>query len=109
MELETGGLERSIWGGREEVVGERKTLRSRIQSLTKKIREMKQDAARDQNFEETLQEFLREKGAMNEIVRSINERQVLNFFTDEGLLPNYAFPEAGVILRSVIYRRNPKA
>ena len=32
----------------------------------------------------------------------------LNFFTDEGLLPNYAFPEAGVVLRSVIYRRNSK-
>ena len=31
---------------------------------------------------------------MNEIVQSINERKVLNFFTDEGLLPNYAFPEA---------------
>ncbi|MCK5664482.1 MAG: DUF1998 domain-containing protein, partial [Thiotrichaceae bacterium] len=28
-----------------------------------------------------------------------------NFLTDEGLLPNYAFPEAGVMLRSVIYRR----
>ena len=70
---------------------------------------MKQDPARDQNFEDALQQLLREKGAMNEIVRSINERKVLNFFTDEGLLPNYAFPEAGVVLRSVIYRRNAKA
>ena len=107
-DLDIAGLERSIWEGLEEVAAERKTLRSRIQSLTKKIRDVKQDPARDQNFEETLQHLLREKSAMNEIVRSINERQVLNFFTDEGLLPNYAFPEAGVILRSVIYRRNSK-
>ena len=108
-DLDIVGLERSIWEGLKEVVEERKTLRNRIQSLTKKIRDIKQDPARDQNFEETLQQLLREKSAMNEIVQSINERPVLNFFTDEGLLPNYAFPEAGVVLRSVIYRRNPKA
>ncbi|MBU0708123.1 DUF1998 domain-containing protein, partial [Patescibacteria group bacterium] len=33
------------------------------------------------------------------------DRDTFNFFTDEGLIPNYAFPEAGVILRSVIYRK----
>jgi DEAD/DEAH box helicase domain-containing protein len=108
-DLDITGLERSIWEGLEELVAERKALRGRIQALTKRIRDVKQDPARDQNFEDTLQQLLREKTAMNEIVRSMNERQVLNFFTDEGLLPNYAFPEAGVILRSVIYRRNPKA
>jgi DEAD/DEAH box helicase domain-containing protein len=66
---------------------------------------LKQDQARDQNFDSTLLDLLREKAALNEIVRSINERKVLNFLTDEGLLPNYAFPEAGVVLKSVIYRR----
>ena len=109
VELDIAGLERSIWEGLADVSAERKNLRSRIQALTKKIRDMKQDPARDQNFEDLLQQLIREKSAMNEIVKSINERQVLNFFTDEGLLPNYAFPEAGVVLRSVIYRRNPKA
>jgi len=108
-DLDVTGLERSIWGGLEELAAERRALRNRIQALTKRIRDVKQDPARDQNFEDTLQQLLREKAAMNEIVRSMNERQVLNFFTDEGLLPNYAFPEAGVVLRSVIYRRNPKA
>ncbi len=108
-DAEIPGLVRSIWRGLEEVALERKTLRNRIQAMTKKIRDMKQDPARDQNFEESLQQLLREKAALNEIVRFINARQVLNFFTDEGLLPNYAFPEAGVILRSVIYRRNLKA
>ena len=84
-----------VWEGLEEVAQERKSLRNRIRRSPREIREMKQDPARDQNFEETLQQLRREKAAMNEIVRSINERQVLNFLTDEGLLPNYAFPEAG--------------
>ena len=109
IELDIVGLERSIWEGLEQLAAERKTLRNRIQAITKKIRDVKEDPARDKSYEETLQQLLREKAAMNGIVRSINERQVLNFFTDEGLLPNYAFPEAGVILRSVIYRRNSKA
>ncbi|MGA7414064.1 MAG: helicase-related protein, partial [Bryobacteraceae bacterium] len=108
-DLDIAGLERSIWEGLDDLAGERKSLRNRIQALTKRIRDVKQDPARDQNFEDILQQLLREKSAMNEIVRFINERKVLNFFTDEGLLPNYAFPEAGVVLRSVIYRRNSKA
>jgi DEAD/DEAH box helicase domain-containing protein len=104
-DLDVIGLQASIWKGLEEVAGERKALRNQIQALTKKIRDLKQDQARDQNFDSTLLDLLREKAALNDIVRSINERKVLNFFTDEGLLPNYAFPEAGVVLKSVIYRR----
>jgi DEAD/DEAH box helicase domain-containing protein len=34
----------------------------------------------------------------------LNKQETLNFFTDEGLLPNYAFPEEGATLRSVIFR-----
>jgi len=108
-EIGIRGLKGSIKGGLEQLAAERKTLRNRVQALTKRIRDVKQDPARDQNFEETLQQLLRERAALTEIVRFINERNVLNFFTDEGLLPNYAFPEAGVVLRSVIYRLNAKA
>ena len=110
-DLDIAGLERSIWEGLEEVAAERKTLRSRIQSLTKKIRDVKQDPARDQTFEETLQHLLREKSAMNEIVRSINERQVLNFFTDEGLVAELRFPGGGsrfCVLSSTVETRRRK-
>ena len=48
------GLQASIWRGLEEVAGERKALRNQIQALTKKIRDLKQDQARDQNFDSTL-------------------------------------------------------
>ncbi len=37
---------------------------------------------------------------------SIYGRETLNFLTDEGLLPNYAFPEEGTTLKSVIYRKS---
>jgi DEAD/DEAH box helicase domain-containing protein len=38
-------------------------------------------------------------------MKSIRKKHVLNFLTDEGLLPNYAFPEAGVTLRSILWRK----
>jgi DEAD/DEAH box helicase domain-containing protein len=45
-----------------------------------------------------------------EITRSIrdgiNNVQVLQFLTDRGILPNYAFPEEGVKLKSIIVKRN---
>lgn len=42
------------------------------------------------------------------IRRGYTEKDFFNFCTDEGLLPNYAFPEAGITVDSVIQkRRNP--
>lgn len=38
-------------------------------------------------------------------MKALNQKSTLNFFTDEGLLPNYAFPEAGVTLRSILWRQ----
>ena len=34
----------------------------------------------------------------------INEKNVFNFLSDAGLLPNYAFPEAGIVLKAVLTR-----
>ncbi|MGI0500323.1 hypothetical protein ACOKW7_31980 [Limnospira platensis CENA597] len=46
-----------------------------------------------------------EKEGLREIIRDINNKNIFNFLTDEGLLPNYAFPEAGVTLRSMVLRK----
>jgi DEAD/DEAH box helicase domain-containing protein len=42
------------------------------------------------------------------MLKQINGKLTLNFFTDEGLLPNYAFPEEGVELRSIILKQREK-
>jgi DEAD/DEAH box helicase domain-containing protein len=39
------------------------------------------------------------------LIKSINAKDTYNFLTDEGLLPNYAFPEQGIQLSSIIYRK----
>jgi DEAD/DEAH box helicase domain-containing protein len=58
-------------------------------------------------LERELEEMRREKSALQDIYQRIGEKNTYNFFTDAGLLPNYAFPESGVTLRSILYR-NPK-
>ncbi len=53
---------------------------------------------------DNLEQFEIELLALQKLVTRINNKDALQFFTDEGLIPNYAFPEQGVLLRSVIYR-----
>lgn len=64
--------------------------------------------ARGESDEEELQELKVEKAALTRLLASIDSRDTLQFLTDEGLLPNYAFPEQGVLLHSVIIRDDKK-
>lgn len=88
---------------------EQKSLKKRLQNLTKAIKEKKESPLKDQNFEEDLDHLESEKDSLNAIISKINEKDTFNFFTDEGLLPNYSFPEAGVLLRSIILRKKAAA
>ncbi|WP_447895512.1 DEAD/DEAH box helicase [Vreelandella sp. GE22] len=38
------------------------------------------------------------------LLKQLSQQQTLNFFTDEGLLPNYAFPEEGMTLNGMVIR-----
>jgi len=45
-----------------------------------------------------------ERAALTRLLAGIAECDTFKFLTDEGLIPNYAFPEQGVLLHSVIVR-----
>lgn len=62
----------------------------------------------DEEGKKYVEELEREQRALAGLRSQLNERDTLNFFTDEGLLPNYAFPEAAVRLRSVIWRKKSR-
>ncbi|MBV6622635.1 MAG: DEAD/DEAH box helicase [Rivularia sp. (in: Bacteria)] len=100
---DNGGLRWRILNRLQEVVEERRLLKNQIEILRRRIKD-KEQAARSENHEEELAELQRERSGIMELVKTINDKNILNFFTDEGLLPNYAFPEPGVILRSIIWR-----
>ncbi|MDX9723031.1 MAG: DEAD/DEAH box helicase, partial [Myxococcota bacterium] len=80
---------------------QRRRLREQRQSLEAQP----QDEGRD----EQLGIMARELKALSALIKHQDELDVLAFLTEQGLLPNYAFPEAPVRLQSVIWRRRSGA
>ena len=80
------------------------SLKKDIQSLNRIIRELDKKTA-DSSYEKDKNDLVREKMALQNIIKGIKDKNIFNFLSEEGLLPNYAFPEAGVTLKAVIYRK----
>jgi DEAD/DEAH box helicase domain-containing protein len=87
---------------------ERESLRKKVRILRERIKRKEQDQAKSKIYLDELMEMRQEKSALQELVKRINDKEFFNFLTDEGLIPNYAFPEAGVQLRSIIYRKKER-
>ncbi|MBW4523225.1 MAG: DEAD/DEAH box helicase [Scytolyngbya sp. HA4215-MV1] len=106
-EHDEGGLVYSILNRLETVNKERTRLSNQIKTIGKKIKDLKAEpeALQDQ---ERLTDLERERSGFRELMRTLNDKHILNFLTDEGLLPNYSFPEAGVTLRSILWRQKTK-
>jgi DEAD/DEAH box helicase domain-containing protein len=68
------------------------------------IEKLVQLPVRGETEEEELKNLRQERHALANLIAGIESKATLNVFTDEGLLPNYAFPEQGVLLRSIIVR-----
>jgi len=88
----------------EELAAERKGHRERAERLKKRINELKK-LPQDEAVLEEIEMGQRERQKALGLVREINERELLNTLTDAGLIPNYAFPEAGVELKSLLWRK----
>ena len=78
-------------------------LYTKRKRLHKAISANKAKTPRDEKLDLELDSMVAERKAISRLIKDINGKQALNFLTDEGLIPNYAFPEEGVTLRSVIH------
>src|SRR5690606_12635075 len=87
---------------RDNRTADQKTLSSRIQKLEAL-------PTRSPAEEEEVMELRQERRAHERLLQSLNERDLLAFLTDEGLIPNYAFPEAGVSLKSIIWKQTKES
>lgn len=92
-----------ILGAFEELKGHQDSLRERILALKEKIKEL-EEKPKDSSYEEDIKELKRERTALLAVLQEIGRKNIFNFLSDEGLVPNYAFPEAGIILRAILYR-----
>ena len=93
----------------------------RLQGIAKDVAEIKRQrertvkemdklqalAVRGEEQDAELSRLLQERAALSRLIGAIEGKATLNVLTDEGLLPNYAFPEQGVLLRSIIVREAP--
>lgn len=79
--------------------------RREARRLDKERQELESTPARPLDFDARMEELEKEKDAVLDLAVEIEKRQTLEFLTDHGFLPNYAFPESPVRLKSVIWRR----
>ena len=84
------------------------SLITRWKLIRKTIKDMKASAVKDKNYDEELSALQSERAALHSFIKRNRNKELYNFLTDEGLLPNYAFPEAGVLLRSIILSKKVK-
>jgi len=98
------GIENRVLERLAEIKKRRKDLRRRSRRLYREISKMEEGPMTEAKKKE-VDEMRREKTALQNIYQEIGETNTYNFFTDAGLLPNYAFPESGVTLRSILYRK----
>lgn len=91
----------------KQVVDERKNLVRHQKDLESELRSLKKKP-KDEVRDQLEQELSTELEGIKRLKTDLNRKDTLNFLTDDGLLPNYAFPEEGTTLRSVIFRRLSK-
>ena len=93
----------------EELIAERKRLRSeavKLRDRFNKLAAIPESALLEQQRDDK-ESIRREQIAYTQLRKDLDGRRLLAMLTDEGFLPNYAFPEAGVTLKSVLWRRLP--
>lgn len=101
---EDDGLRVRLLKTLEELTEERKLYRKRAEQIKTQISAVGQ-RPQDEATKNEIDHLRRERDKVIELAKEINQRDLLNTLTDAGLIPNYAFPEAGIELKSVLWRR----
>lgn len=84
---------------------QRDALNKSIEQLEKIIEELKAKP-KDPQWDKDIKDVESEKMALINVLQELNKKNVFNFMSDEGLLPNYAFPETGIVLKAILYRKS---
>lgn len=96
-------LQLYVLGRLKLVAEERQRMATTIKELDRQLDRLRKQP-QDEHTRAEIDELEREVAGYRSMRIRLNKRETLNFFTDEGLLPNYAFPEEGATLHSVIFR-----
>jgi DEAD/DEAH box helicase domain-containing protein len=89
----------------QQLIIDRNALNIRVKKIDAVLKKLEKEPVKETDHADKVADLNNERKAIRSLIRQINGKQTLNFFTDEGLLPNYAFPEEGVTIRSILWRR----
>lgn len=87
----------------KSIKAHKKAIQANINELEALIKAL-ESKPKDSSFEEEMNDLKSEKIALGRVVHDINEKGTFEFMSDQGLLPNYAFPESGIVLKAILYR-----
>jgi DEAD/DEAH box helicase domain-containing protein len=103
--LQKGSLAWNVLDAFTRENAQRQSLTEQASKAKAEYEREKATLAKSKDHDERLAERRREYRSLEELVKGINRSQVLEFLTDRGLLPNYAFPESPIRLKSVIWSK----
>jgi len=101
---EADGMDVALNKVLSDLVKERDAYRKRRDELDKAIRQLRQQPM-DEATSKEIEGRTLEREKLTELISEINGHDLLGTLTDFGLVPNYAFPESGVELKSVLWRK----
>ena len=96
----------------DEVADERVNLLAKRDEISKELAQLRRRKPEftEDEFKKREDAVSRDRNEINRLIRNgIDNVSVLKFLTNKSLLPNYAFPEEGVKLTSILSRRDEKA
>jgi DEAD/DEAH box helicase domain-containing protein len=88
----------------DELSKERKSYKDRAKSIGGRVKELEK-RPKDEAVTDEIDQLKREQQKLLSLSTEISGKELLNTLTDAGLIPNYAFPEAGVELKSLLWRK----
>ncbi len=89
-----------------QVIEEFRQMLNRVDKIRREQKELRERLDQiPQNDTERRNDILDQNRGLRALERAIKEESVVEFMTDAGLLPNYAFPETGVKLSATIFSR----
>lgn len=106
IHLAEGHLMWRIYDGLSQRETEYRELLRTANQLTPKIKKIEDLHTLSKDQEDELKLMRSEQYALRMLAEQLKKTRTLEFLTDEGLIPNYAFPEQGVTLKSIIWRKN---
>lgn len=96
------GVERAVLDAFERLKTEREELKRLRDKAKRELDALDERGDTSKEAEAEREELDDARRAFHRLYEELGTKYPLNVLTDEGVLPNYAFPEAGVTLRSIV-------